>query len=121
MGNAPSSNAPSSNAPSGNSPISAGDRAEVIWGVLGEKSPNLGLIVKVLSYIGDDPVFGRIWRCEAEYAEMWKDQEGANDAARSRKSPPGTADFAQSWLRKIEPPKDVESKDTEATKEKECQ
>ena len=77
-------------------PIKAGDLCEVIDGLLGKASPNLGLIVKVLAYVGDHSKFGRIWRCEAEYAELG--QLGVN-------IPPGSVDFAQSWLRKIEPPK----------------
>lgn len=76
-------------------PIKAGDLAEVIDGLQGKDSPNLGLIVRVLSYLGDHSVHGRIWRCEAAYAVLG--QVGVN-------VPPGTADFAQSWLRKIEPP-----------------
>lgn len=78
-------------------PIKAGDLAEVIDGMQGNASPNLGLIVRVLHYAGDHSRHGRIWRCEAEYAVLG--QIGAN-------VPPGAADFAQSWLRKIEPPPD---------------
>jgi hypothetical protein len=76
-------------------PIKAGDLAEVIDGLQGKASPNLGLIVRVLQYVGDHSQHGRIWRCEAEYAVLG--QVGVN-------TPPGAADFAQSWLRKIEPP-----------------
>jgi hypothetical protein len=79
-----------------NEPIRAGDLAEVIGGLNGTASPNIGLAVRVLRYVGDHSVLGRIWRCEAEYAVLG--QEG-------RDVPAGTADFAQSWLRKIEPPK----------------
>jgi hypothetical protein len=77
------------------SPIKAGDLAEVISGMQGKSSPNLGLIVRVLAYRGDHSQYGRIWRCQAEYAELG--QPGVN-------VPPGEADFAQDWLRKIEPP-----------------
>ena len=91
-----------------NTPIKAGDLAEVISGMSGAKSPNLGLIVRVLAYRGDHSQYGRIWRCEAEYAELG--QPGVN-------APPGTADFAQDWLRKIEPPE--QTKTTETTKSKE--
>lgn len=76
-------------------PIKAGDLAEVIDGLKGKDSPNLGLIVRVLAYVGDHSQHGRIWRCEAEYAVLG--QEGVN-------VPPDKADFAQAWLRKIEPP-----------------
>lgn len=78
-------------------PIKANDRCEVVDGLLGKNSPNLGLIVRVKSYVGDHSQLGRIWRCEAEYAILG--QEGKN-------VPTGQADFAQSWLKKIEPPED---------------
>ena len=89
------------------SPIKAGDRAEVISGARGKESPNVGLIVKVLSFRGEHSQFGRIWRCEAEYAELH--QPGVN-------CPPGQADFAQDWLRKIEPPPITDSTKTETSK-----
>jgi hypothetical protein len=88
------------------SPIKAGDLAEVIGGMSGAKSPNLGLVVKVLSFRGEHSQFGRIWRCEAAYAELG--QPGVN-------VPPGEADFAQDWLRKIEPP--AQTTTTSQTKE----
>lgn len=77
-------------------PIKAGDLAEVIGGMGGEKSPNLGLIVRVHKLIYECPQLGRIWRCEAEYAETIRHGPGCT-------CPPGQADFAQDWLRKIEP------------------
>lgn len=77
-----------------NEPIKAGDRAEVIDGLLGKDSPNLGLIVKVRACVGEHSQYGRIWRCEAEYAQ--RGQLGVN-------VPGGMADFAQSWLRKLPP------------------
>ena len=76
-------------------PIKAGDLCEVVDGLNGKDSPNIGLVVRVLAYVGDHSKWGRIWRCEAEYAVLG--QVGVN-------VPPGTADFAQTWLRKIEPP-----------------
>lgn len=89
-----------------NEPIKAGDRCEVIDGLQGKASPNLGLIVKTLFYIGDHSKFGRIWRCEAEYAERGQPGE---DVPGRPKLEGGQADFAQSWLRKLppdpEPPK----------------
>lgn len=77
-----------------NEPIKAGDRCEVVDGLNGKDSPNIGLIVKVLQVQGEHSKFGRIWRCEAEYAV--RGQEGKN-------VPGGQADFAQSWLRKLPP------------------
>lgn len=76
-------------------PIQAGDLAEVIDGLQGKDSPNLGLIVKVMARVGEHSTLGPIWRCDAEYVERAK--QGVD-------VPAGTADWAQSWLRKIEPP-----------------
>ena len=97
-------------------PIQAGDLAEVISGVLGEHSPNKGLIVKVLSYVGDDPFYGRIWRCEAEFAEQWRFHPDAVPTQQIS-VPPGVADFAQSWLKKIEPPQQASSAHTNLPQE----
>lgn len=77
-------------------PLKAGDLAEVVGGLLGAKSPNLGLIVQVVNCVGEHSKHGRIWACDAEYAE--RGQQGTRDYA------PGLVDFAQDWLRKIEPP-----------------
>lgn len=77
-------------------PIKAGDLCVVISGMLGEKSPNKGLIVKVVSRIYECPQLGVLWRCEAEYAIQ-------HDT--TRVITPGYLDFAQDWLKKIEPPK----------------
>lgn len=88
-----------------NSPIKTGDLCEVIDGLHGKHSPNIGLIVRVRAYVGDHSQFGRIWRCSAEYAVLG--QAGVN-------VPPGEADFAQSWLRKIEPPTGVLAANHEA-------
>jgi len=91
-------------------PISAGCRAEVVGGVLGRESPNLGLIVRVLSKRGEHSVYGPIWRCEAEYAEL---------AQAGRNVPPGHADFAQSWLRRL-PPDTTPPVAAQRTKETTC-
>lgn len=77
-----------------NEPIKSGDRAEVISGMYGKDSPNIGLIVLVCTCEGEHSKFGRIWRCKAEYAERGQ---------RGIKTPDGYADFAQSWLRKLPP------------------
>lgn len=66
----------------------------VINGLLGKDSPNIGLVVVVKQYVGDEASLGRIWRCEAEYGE--RIQPRAN-------IPIGLLDFAQSWLQKIIP------------------
>ena len=89
-------------------PIKAGDLAEVVDGLQGKDSPNLGLIVRVRVYVGDHSMYGRVWRCEAEYAILG--QIGVN-------VPSGEADFAQSWLRKIEPPPESVTNNNEITSE----
>lgn len=76
--------------------IEAGCLARVVSGLLGEASPNLGLIVKVVSLQGEHSKHGRIWRCEAEYAT--RGQPG------TKQLPPTVHDFAQSWLRRIDDP-----------------
>jgi predicted RNA-binding Zn-ribbon protein involved in translation (DUF1610 family) len=89
-------------------PIKAGDMAEVINGMTGKASPNIGLIVTVKMLVYECPQLGKIWRCEAEYAETIRN--GKCDC------PPGMGDFAQDWLRKINPP-DGLKKTTNATEE----
>jgi len=74
-------------------PIESGCLAEVIFGLSGLDSPNIGLIVRVVSLQGEHTQHGRIWRCKAEYAE--RGQPGVN-------VPPGYSDFAQNWLRRID-------------------
>lgn len=76
-------------------PIKAGDLAEVI-GALGQnKSPNIGLRVKVVSLQGEHSKLGRIWRCEGEGVCQ------LSDAATYIVT--GYADFAASWLKKLPP------------------
>ena len=76
-------------------PIKAGDMCVVVGGLLGKDSPNLGLIVVVKMLVGERADIGRIWRCEAEYGERIQPRAHI---------PAGMVDFAQDWLRKIEPP-----------------
>lgn len=87
--------------------IHAGCRAEVVDGLLGKASPNLGLVVKVLQREGEHTVHGPMWLCEAEYVERAVDG--------TRNMPPGTAHWAQSWLRKIDPPQAVTTTRTEVS------
>lgn len=89
-------------------PITAGCLAEVIDGTLGAASPNLGLMVRVLAYVGDHSRFGRIWRCEAEYAERAQNPE---------KIPAGQVDFAQDWLRRVDEPPKVDTAQRERERE----
>ena len=76
-------------------PIKAGDLCHVISGLNGAASPNIGLVVHVISLQGEHSKYGRIWRCEAEYGEAGQLGD---------KVPYGHLDFAQDWLKKIEPP-----------------
>lgn len=80
-------------------PIKKGDMAVVIGGMSGMgKGPNIGLVVEVVQLVHECPQLGRIWRCKAEFADRLVLGPGCT-------CPPGHADFAQSWLKKIEPPK----------------
>jgi hypothetical protein len=81
-------------------PIQSGDLCEVVAGLGRDKSPNLGLTVRVVSLRGEHSQHGRIWRCEGPGVHQLTDA-GTYVVT-------GMADFAQSWLRKIEPdgPKD---------------
>lgn len=84
-------------------PIQAGDLCEVINGLLGKDSPNLGLIVLVKQYVGDEKTLGRIWRCEAEFGERIQPRAHI---------PIGLVDFAQDWLRRIDDDAPTTSKTT---------
>ena len=79
-----------------NKPIQAGDLCKVISGMRGEASPNIGLIVEVIHRVFECPQLGVLWRCKAEFAVRARDDRAL--------VPGGLADFAQSWLQKIEPP-----------------
>jgi hypothetical protein len=78
-------------------PIQAGDMCTVVTGLGRNKSPNAGLTVKVITLQGEHSQHGRIWRCAGEGVMQLSDA-GAY-------VPTGWADFAQSWLQKIKPPK----------------
>ena len=79
-----------------NRPIQAGDLCEVIGGMGLNKSPNLHLHVTVKSLQGEHSKHGRIWRCEGPGVKQITDT-GAYQVT-------GWADFAQSWLRRIDVP-----------------
>ena len=87
-----------------NKPIQAGDMCIVISGMTGTASPNIGLIVQVIHRVYECPQLGIIWRCKAEYAV--RAEEGRTLV------PGGLADFANDWLRKIDPPKTVTTETT---------
>ena len=83
-------------------PIKAGDKAEVIDGALGKASPNIGKIVRVVSFRGEHSVYGRIWKAQAD--NLVSEYGATGDSC----------DFAQSWLRKIPPLKNPDvSQETE--------
>ncbi|MDO9235540.1 MAG: hypothetical protein Q7U28_05830 [Aquabacterium sp.] len=75
-------------------PIQAGDHAEIIEGALGTKGPNVGKTVRVACLRGEHSEHGRIWKVEGEGLISEYGAVGT------------TVDCAQSWLRKIEPPKE---------------
>jgi hypothetical protein len=81
-------------------PIQSGDHAEIIEGALGTKGPNVGKTVRVVSLRGEHSEHGRIWRVEGEGLISEYGAVGT------------TVDCAQSWLRKIEPPKPKEESST---------
>ena len=76
-------------------PIQAGDHAEIIEGALGTKGRNVGKTVRIVSLRGEHNEHGRIWKVEGEGLVSEYGAVGS------------TVDCAQSWLRKIEPPKDT--------------
>lgn len=75
---------------------------EVVGGLLGEDSPNLGMIVMITRYVGyreklnqSDPHFGKVWEADAEYAEAPPSQKI------TRRIDPGKRDFLESWLKPL--------------------
>lgn len=84
-------------------PIQAGDRAIVINGLGQDRSPNLGLEVKVISLRGEHSGRGRIWRCEGQGIVQLTD---AGTYVQTN-----SADFAASWLQKIEPNSNLKTKE----------
>lgn len=83
-------------------PIKAGDLCEVISGLGRHKSPNLGLFVKAISTVGDHSLYGRVWRCEGPHVQQLTDT-GTYQVT-------GWADFPVTWLRKIKPDENVDTK-----------
>jgi hypothetical protein len=73
-------------------PIRAGDLCIVVGGYNGTASPNIGKPVTVDSFQDESAAFGRIWCCTGA------DLVSAEGESRT------WANFAQDWLRKVEPP-----------------
>lgn len=74
-------------------PIQKGDAAEIIAGALGDKGPNIGKRVTVGMLQGEHSQHGRIWRVHGEGLVTEYGAVGTE------------LDCAQSWLRKLDPPK----------------
>lgn len=72
-------------------PIKTNDPCEVISGVFGEQSPNVGKRVTVIEFRGDHSEYGRIWLCAGE--NLTTEYGGVGTEAQ----------FAQSWLKKLPP------------------
>ena len=77
-------------------PIQSGDQCLVIRGLARHKSPNLGLTVTVGMRQGEHQQHGVIWRCTGDGVKQMTDA-GTYMVT-------GVADFAASWLQRIEPP-----------------
>lgn len=90
-------------------PIKAGDLCEVIWGNTGQDSLNIGLEVMVEKLRGEHSEHGRIWECRGKHP-MEFHQGGIQSGALQVGE---TADFAASWLKKIEPPVKTKSENKE--------
>lgn len=78
-------------------PIQTGDLCEIVNALGRQKSPNIGLIVTVMAFQGEHSQHGRIWRCYSPDIAHYDDMGALIKT--------GWADLAQSWLKRIEPPK----------------
>lgn len=88
--------------------VSPGVLCEVVGGLLGEKSPNLGLIVRVTKFVGEHELLGPIWEASSEYGER------PDFSVVHRPIIPGHQDYAEDWLRPI-PPERIRSPEKEVT------
>lgn len=77
--------------------VAPGVLCEVVGGLLGADSPNLGLIVCVTKFIGEHEMYGNIWEAAAEYGER------PDFSVIHRPISPGHQDYAEDWLRPIPP------------------
>lgn len=83
-----------------NQPIKSGDACIVVGGALGgRKQLNHGREVIVMIVRGEHSEFGRIWRCRSKDGKPFVRQ----DPYSHQDVPADQADFAASWLQKIEP------------------
>lgn len=71
--------------------IRRGDKARIIRGALGDKSPNVGKVVTVGYLQGQHSIHGNIWRVHGEGLVTEFGGMGTE------------LDCAQSWLQKLEP------------------
>jgi hypothetical protein len=90
-------------------PISAGDRCLVVGGLGQSKSPNIGLTVTVQSFQGEHSGRGRIFRCTGQGIKQLTDTGAYVET--------NEADFAVSWLQRIDPiqTKKEKSRELQAT------
>jgi hypothetical protein len=89
-----------------NEPIKVGDKCTVIGGLARGKSPNIGLVVDVVSLQGEHSQHGRVWRCTGTNIKQLADNGMFVKT--------GWADFPQSWLQKVD---EVEPKQKTKSKE----
>jgi hypothetical protein len=75
--------------------VKQGDMAEVIQSIDGA---SVGLIVNVVAYQGEHSLYGPIWRCRSN-SNIVTEFGGVGHEA----------DFADDWLRKIEPPEKTDT------------
>lgn len=92
--------------------VAPGVLCEVVDGLLGRDSPNLGLIVRVTRFVGPHEQYGPIWEASNEYGERPDFSEVHRPIA------PGHQDYAESWLRPLPPekvPDQVKNRELETT------
>jgi hypothetical protein len=78
-----------------NEPIKAGDMCEVITGLGGPQSPNVGKRVRVTDLQGEHSRHGRVWRCKGDGIVQLNE---VGDYMVTN-----WADFPAAWLRKLPP------------------
>lgn len=75
--------------------VGPGVLCEVVWGLEGDQSPNLGLVVSVTRLVGQHEDYGPIWEAENEYGIR------PEYSKVHRPISPGKQDYAESWLRPL--------------------
>jgi len=80
--------------------VGPGVLCEVVNGLEGKNSPNLGMFVRVTRFIGNYETYGPVWEAKNEYGER------PSYSRIHRPIAPGHQDYLESWLRPIPPEKD---------------